>query len=151
MIVKSELNSKMVRRLGIDFSHDGGHLLSSLLGFKGDPHLNIVLVCVDFIRGRIIGDNVAKGVRNMKHNMMATANASAVVVAVIYAVCQLAFLVAPDLSLAVAQSWFHGISIGKFGAPEVTTGSFVLGLVSAAGGAWLVGYFFAWVYNKIAK
>ncbi len=82
---------------------------------------------------------------------MATANATAVVVAVVYVVCRLAFLVAPDLSLAVAQSWFHGISLSTLETPEVTTNSFVLGLVTAVGGAWLVAYLFAGVYNYFIK
>lgn len=82
---------------------------------------------------------------------MAIANASAVLTAVVFVVCRLAFLVAPELSLAVAQSWFHGISISTLGVPEVTTGAFVLGLLTATAGTWLVGYLFAWVYNKIAK
>lgn len=87
----------------------------------------------------------------MKRNVMATANALAIVTAVVYIVCRLAFFAAPDLSLLVAQSWFHGISIGTLGVPEVTTESFILGFVTATGAAWLVGYYFAWTYNKLIE
>ena len=36
------LTSVFGNRLGIDFSHDSGHLLNSLLGIKGDPHFNFL-------------------------------------------------------------------------------------------------------------
>src|SRR3990172_11625824 len=28
--------------LGLDFTHNNGHLLNTLLGLKGDPHINIL-------------------------------------------------------------------------------------------------------------
>lgn len=96
-------------------------------------------------------ERAGEGVRKMKHNMMATANALAIVTAVVYVVCRVAFLVAPELSMAVVQSWFHGFSISTLAAPTVTTESFVLGFVTSAGAAWLVGYFFVWTYNKLAR
>lgn len=36
------LTSLFGTRLGIDFTHDNGHLLNTLLGFKGDPHFSIL-------------------------------------------------------------------------------------------------------------
>lgn len=87
----------------------------------------------------------------MKHDNIATATATAATVAVVYVVCRLAFLWFPDLSLVVAQSWFHGVSISTTDAVIVTTNSFILGLLTATGGSWLVGYIFAWTYNLFAK
>lgn len=36
------LTSFFGNRLGLDFTHDTGHLLNTLLGIKGDPHLNFL-------------------------------------------------------------------------------------------------------------
>jgi len=87
----------------------------------------------------------------MKHNPSATANAAAVTTAVIYVVCALFFVIAPDLSMAVTKTWFHGIDISLLDARTATVGSFILGLISATVGAWLVGYLFAVLYNKFVE
>lgn len=36
------LTSLFGNRLGLDFTHDNGHLLNTLLGFKGDPHFGFL-------------------------------------------------------------------------------------------------------------
>lgn len=36
------LTSLFGTRLGIDFTHDHGHLLNTLLGIKGDPHFSVL-------------------------------------------------------------------------------------------------------------
>ena len=36
------LTSLFGTRLGIDFTHDNGHLLNTLLGIKGDPHFSFL-------------------------------------------------------------------------------------------------------------
>jgi len=36
------LTSFFGNRLGLDFTHDNGHILNTLLGLKGDPHFNIL-------------------------------------------------------------------------------------------------------------
>ncbi len=87
----------------------------------------------------------------MKHNPIATANAAAATIAVIYVVCALFFVIAPDLSMAIAKTWFHGIDISLIDARIATFGSFILGLVSATVSAWLVGYLFAVIYNKLTE
>ncbi len=86
----------------------------------------------------------------MKHNLMATANAMAITVGFIYVACALLVALFPELFKAVASSWFHGMDLAAIwtGAPR---GNFVLGLVSAMGGSWLVGYIFAWTYNRFIK
>lgn len=78
---------------------------------------------------------------------MAVANAVAVTTVAIYVVCALAIVLFPDLSIGIAQSWFHGIDITQLQAFNVTPGSFVYGLVTATIGAWAVGYFYAFVFN----
>lgn len=86
----------------------------------------------------------------MKLNEKALANASAVLVAIVYVVCALFVAVLPDLSRAVAGSWFHGIDLESIwtGTPR---GNFVLGLATAVVLSWLAGWVFARVYNKFAK
>lgn len=36
------LTSYFGNRLGLDFTHNNGHILNTLLGLKGDPHFNIL-------------------------------------------------------------------------------------------------------------
>lgn len=87
----------------------------------------------------------------MKCNPSASANAAAVTTAVIYVVCALFFMIAPGLSMAITKTWFHGIDISLIDARTITFGSFILGLVSATAGAWLVGYLFTVIYNKFIE
>lgn len=87
----------------------------------------------------------------MKHQPYVTANALAVTTAVIYVVCALIVALLPDLSMAVAQSWFHGIDLAKISSFNITFGSFLLGIITATAGAWLIGFVFAKTYNKFAK
>lgn len=87
----------------------------------------------------------------MKHDINATANASAAVVALIYLVCRVAVWILPDLSMTIAQSWFHNIDITTLPTPVSDSGTFVFGLATATAGAWLVGYAFAWSYNWFLK
>ena len=83
----------------------------------------------------------------MKHEPNATANAVAVSVAIIFVLCRIAVALFPDLAMAVAQSWFHGLNLSKISGFSVTPGSFILGLVTSTVGGWLIGYIFAKAYN----
>ncbi|MBI5620476.1 hypothetical protein HY949_01735 [Candidatus Gottesmanbacteria bacterium] len=84
----------------------------------------------------------------MKHNPMATANAMAATVAFIAVVCALAIILAPDLSLGIAQSWFHGIDLSKVRTTiSPSLGSLLYGWITATIGGWVVGYVFANTYN----
>jgi hypothetical protein len=87
----------------------------------------------------------------MKHDPKATANGAAVTVAIIYIICRVGVFLFPDLSMSIAQSWFHGIQLTQISELRLTSGSFVLGLVTSMIFAWLVGYLFANLYNYFAK
>ena len=87
----------------------------------------------------------------MKKQTYMIANTLAVTVAVIYVFCALSIVLFPDLAITVAQSWFHGLDISKISSQNVTASSFVLGLITATGGAWLVGYLFTFVHKQLAK
>lgn len=87
----------------------------------------------------------------MKHSPKATANAAATTVAIIYIVCRVGVSLFPDLSMTIAQSWFHGIQLTQLNELNFSLDSFLLGLVTSTIGAWLVGYLFASLYNYFAK
>lgn len=87
----------------------------------------------------------------LSHEPLVIANATAATVAVVYIVCRLAFLVAPELSLAISRNWFHGIDITRIAADRVAGDGFVLGFITAILGGWLVGFVFAKFQNYFAK
>ncbi len=87
----------------------------------------------------------------MKKDPIATAHALATTTIIVYIACALFFILAPDLSIAITKTWFHGIDISSIDARSNTMSSFVLGLVSASISAWLVGYLYALLYNSFAK
>ena len=88
----------------------------------------------------------------MKHDPMATANAMAATTAFIAVVCALAITFAPEFSLSVAQSWFHGIDLAKVRAAVApSAGSVIYGWITAAIGGWIAGYVFASAYNWFAS
>lgn len=75
----------------------------------------------------------------------------AMTVGFIAVVCALAIILAPDLSLGIAQSWFHGIDLSKVRmAVNPSAGSLLDGWVTATIGGWVVGYVYANAYNVFA-
>ena len=87
----------------------------------------------------------------MKHDPNVTANSSAVTSAILYVFCRIAVSLFPNLSISIAQSWFHGLEISKVSGWSLSLNSFILGLVTFTITAWLTGYTFAKVYNYFAK
>lgn len=87
----------------------------------------------------------------MKHNPKATANAVGVTTAIVFVVCRILVGLFPDLSFAIAQSWLHGIQLTKLEAWDLSFPSLLLGLISSAITAWIIGYIFAIIYNSFAK
>lgn len=87
----------------------------------------------------------------MKLNPLVLANASTAVVVAIYVICRLAVGLFPDLTLAIAQSWFHGFDLTIISGANLSAGSFILGLVSLSALTWVTGYLFAKLYNSWAK
>lgn len=87
----------------------------------------------------------------MKLNASAFANASTISVMGLYVICRLAFLLFPDIVMAVANSWFHGIDLTKIASLNLSLGSFILGLVSISALTWITGYVFVRIYNLFIK
>lgn len=80
------------------------------------------------------------------------ANASTTVGLVVYVVCRVLSLVAPDLLFTIGQSWFHTINLDSAKATtSMDIGIFVLGGVSVAVLVWLTTFAVATLYNKWAK
>lgn len=86
----------------------------------------------------------------MKYDPIVTANASALTVTIVYIVCRLAFSVAPQLSFAISRAWMHGVAFERVATP-FAGGTFILGLVTATIGGWILGYIFASFYNYFSK
>lgn len=87
----------------------------------------------------------------MKHQPLAIANAAAVTMAALFIVCRAAFALFPNLTMSIAQSWFHGLEVSKASGWSLSIEAFILGLITSTTGAWLVGYTFTTVYNYFAK
>ena len=86
----------------------------------------------------------------MKHNPFATALASALTVASFYILCRVFVGLFPTFSYSVMQAWFHGLAPQSMGRFDLTTSSFILGLVTATVVAWLIGWCYAHCYNMFA-
>jgi len=87
----------------------------------------------------------------MKYDPTSTANALAVTSAILYVFCRTAVSLFPNLSISIAQSWFHGLEISQVSGWSLSLNSFIMGLITITGAAWLTGYIFAKVYNYFAK
>lgn len=75
----------------------------------------------------------------------------AVTVAFIAVVCAVAVMLAPELSLGIAQSWFHGIDLSKVRMDvNPSLASLLYGWMTATIGGWVVGYVFASAHNLFA-
>jgi hypothetical protein len=80
------------------------------------------------------------------------ANSVATLTAGIYVVCALLSYVAPDFIFNIGQSWVHSLNIETLrSTATLSLGSVVWGLLSITVLAWVLGYIFAWIYNRWAK
>lgn len=85
----------------------------------------------------------------MKLKEMAFANAAGVLGAVYFVGCYVLTLVLPNFYEAVLDSWMHMLNLS--GLWKTAPDGFVLGLISFTAVSWVTGWFFAWLYNKLAK
>ncbi len=66
-----------------------------------------------------------------------------------YALCAALVALWPAQTVNFFSNWFHGIDLTKiYAAPQITPGNFITGLIGVIIAAYLVGAFYAWVYNK---
>lgn len=76
-------------------------------------------------------------------------NALAVTTAIVFIVCRILVGIFPDISFAIAKSWFHGIEVSNNW--DLTMSAFVLGLISSTISAWIIGYIFVKVYTLMKR
>ena len=81
-----------------------------------------------------------------------TGIALAVTVGVFYALCTLAWVLAPGPFLGFMNSLFHGMDFSAMVQPRpfAWTG-FLVALLLLSGWALLAGMFFAWLRNRLAE
>jgi len=87
-------------------------------------------------------------------NVWKFALATAVTFAVLSAVCAVAVIVAPDATIAVFNSWFHGLDLGLLippGGRPLTAGQVISGVVSLALVGFVAGAILATTYNLLGK
>ena len=84
------------------------------------------------------------------HPALRTGVALAVTVAVFYALCTAAWLVAPETSLGFMNSLFHGIDFAPLLNPASNSaGGFVEALVVMSLWAFLAGTFYEWLRRRL--
>lgn len=83
----------------------------------------------------------------MKHEPKVTANALAVLAAVLYVFCAVWSLVSKETFMSVMNTWTHTIDLSALPLRTPGMGEVILGLVTFTAAAWITGYAFAVVYN----
>lgn len=76
----------------------------------------------------------------MKYNSFRLANALAFASSIFFVACRVLVGLLPNEMFLVAQSWFHGVGLVKLESVDITTQTFLVGLVSLAATAWIFGY-----------
>jgi len=80
------------------------------------------------------------------------ANALTVVSVGLYVGCRILTLIVPDFLFAVGQSWFHTFNLNAVKTvPAFDLGTFLLGGITFGALAWVTGWAFAYIYNRLAK
>ena len=85
-------------------------------------------------------------------NVWKWATATALALAVLNALCAAAFMAAPDATLAVFNSWMHGVDLGRLvpsGGRSVTLGRVVTGIASLGAIGFVAGAILAGAYNAM--
>ncbi|MBI2624358.1 hypothetical protein HYW67_02585 [Candidatus Parcubacteria bacterium] len=87
----------------------------------------------------------------MQLNTKAFAYASATVMGAVDIVCALVSLLAPDLALKLFGWLAHLVNVERLAdGASITFGGLIAGFVQAVVYGFLVGWIFAWTYNRFA-
>ena len=85
-------------------------------------------------------------------NARAMAHAAATIIAAMFVVCRIVAWISPSFLFALAQSWFHTVSLEPLQTMvSISFGTELLGFVSAVILTWVVTYLTILLYNKWAK
>ncbi|HIH39642.1 TPA: hypothetical protein HA219_02905 [Candidatus Woesearchaeota archaeon] len=69
--------------------------------------------------------------------------------AVFYLACALFIAAAPNFTLSVFNSLFHGIDFTSIAKTSFTLGETIVGLAVIFVTAYIAGALYAWIYNKL--
>ena len=84
-------------------------------------------------------------------NQLAFANSLAVLTAVLYVLFAILALVAPNLFQVLFDAQFFGANVASLFPKVRPSAASLLTLVLMIGMSWVVGYAWAWLYNRFAK
>ena len=87
----------------------------------------------------------------LKLSQVAFANSIALTTAAFYLLSYLANLIAPGLFRFVFNAQFLGADVASLLPKEFAAGNLIVALVSTVIIAWIFGYVWAWLYNRLAK
>ncbi|MBS3128099.1 hypothetical protein J4410_03055 [Candidatus Woesearchaeota archaeon] len=83
------------------------------------------------------------------HYVHPTGFALSITASMIYTLCALIITLWPISSFQFFNNWFHGIDLTKIAvSPQITLGSFVIGLLEIIVIMYIIGMLYAWLYNK---
>ena len=85
----------------------------------------------------------------MKKDPKATAHALAIVAGLLYVLCVLWIIISKGSYMGVMSTWFHGIDFNALPSATPTLDAMTIGLITFIGFAWISGYFFAVIYNRL--
>jgi hypothetical protein len=84
-------------------------------------------------------------------NKLAFANSLAVLTAALYVLFAILALVAPSLFQVLFDAQFFGANVASLFPKVQPSAASLVTLVLMIGMAWVVGYAWAWLYNRLAK
>jgi len=68
---------------------------------------------------------------------------------IVYVICASLVWLWPAQTVRFFASWFHGIDLTRIAvAPQLTFGTFIIGLIGIVLFAYAVGLIYGWIYNK---
>lgn len=74
--------------------------------------------------------------------------AAAITGTLLYILCSVIVIVWPTQSIQLLATWFHGIDLTKIAIePQITIGSFLVGLLGVFIAMYILGFVYAWTYN----
>lgn len=83
------------------------------------------------------------------HHVHPTGLAFGLTAGLVYVLCAALVALWPAQTVNFFSNWFHGIDLTKiYVVPQITFGNFITGFIGAVIAAYLVGAFYAVVYNK---
>lgn len=85
-------------------------------------------------------------------NIFRTGFSFSITVAVFYALCALAWAMAPGAFLSFMNNLFHGMDFSSLvQASPFSWSGFLLALLVLSAWAMLAGAFFAWLFNRLSR